>query len=152
MFNLSVSPDFLAYLLAGLVAILFDWFPGLAAWFASLSELKKRQVMAGLLLGIVLAIYAGICGQIFTAAYTCDKVGFAALVQVFLIAAGINQGVHQLFKPSKGDPITWKAAAPGQGMVEYALILVLVAVVVIAALTLMGPLVMNVFESINASL
>ena len=40
----------------------------------------------------------------------------------------------------------------GQGMVEYALILVLVAVVVIAALTIMGPLVSNVFSTINKSL
>jgi pilus assembly protein Flp/PilA len=40
----------------------------------------------------------------------------------------------------------------GQGMVEYALILVLVAVIVIAALTVMGPLVTQVFDSINASL
>lgn len=40
----------------------------------------------------------------------------------------------------------------GQGMVEYALILVLVAIVVIAALTIMGPLVANVFSTINSSL
>ena len=40
----------------------------------------------------------------------------------------------------------------GQGMVEYALILVLVAVVVIAALTILGPLVRNVFSTINRSL
>ncbi len=40
----------------------------------------------------------------------------------------------------------------GQGMVEYALILVLVAVVVIAAVTVMGPLVGKVFSSINKSL
>ncbi|PWH17473.1 MAG: hypothetical protein DDG60_01980 [Anaerolineae bacterium] len=35
---------------------------------------------------------------------------------------------------------------------EYALILVLVAVVVIAALTILGPRVRNVFSTINASL
>ncbi len=35
---------------------------------------------------------------------------------------------------------------------EYALILVLVAVVVIAALTILGPLVANVFSTINSSL
>jgi pilus assembly protein Flp/PilA len=40
----------------------------------------------------------------------------------------------------------------GQGMVEYALILVLVAVVVIAALSIMGPLVRNVFSTINSKL
>jgi len=36
----------------------------------------------------------------------------------------------------------------GQGLVEYALILVLVAVVVIAVLTLLGPIIGNVFSSI----
>jgi len=36
----------------------------------------------------------------------------------------------------------------GQGLVEYALILVLVAVVVIAVLTLLGPIIGNVFTNI----
>ena len=40
----------------------------------------------------------------------------------------------------------------GQGLVEYALILVLVAIVVIAVLMLLGPIIGNVFSSINASL
>ncbi|GAB4482758.1 MAG: hypothetical protein OHK0031_05520 [Anaerolineales bacterium] len=40
----------------------------------------------------------------------------------------------------------------GQGLVEYALILVLVAVIVIAALTVLGPLIGNVFTKINKSL
>ncbi|MBI5876520.1 MAG: Flp family type IVb pilin [Chloroflexi bacterium] len=39
--------------------------------------------------------------------------------------------------------------ARGQGLVEYALILVLVAVVVIAILTLLGPAVGNVFSAIK---
>ena len=40
----------------------------------------------------------------------------------------------------------------GQGLVEYALILVLVAIVVIAALMVLGPIIGNVFSKINASL
>jgi pilus assembly protein Flp/PilA len=36
----------------------------------------------------------------------------------------------------------------GQGLVEYALILVLVAVVVLAILTLLGPSIGNVFSDI----
>ncbi len=36
----------------------------------------------------------------------------------------------------------------GQGLVEYALILVLIAVVVIAILTLLGPAVGNVFSAV----
>lgn len=40
----------------------------------------------------------------------------------------------------------------GQGLVEYALILVLVAVVVIAVLLLLGPVLGNVFSTVNDSL
>jgi pilus assembly protein Flp/PilA len=40
----------------------------------------------------------------------------------------------------------------GQGLVEYALILVLVAIVVIVALTLLGPTIGGIFSSINTSL
>jgi len=40
----------------------------------------------------------------------------------------------------------------GQGMVEYALILVLIAVVVMAALSISGPLITNMFNTINATL
>jgi pilus assembly protein Flp/PilA len=39
----------------------------------------------------------------------------------------------------------------GQGLVEYALILVLVAVVVIAVLIILGPVIGNVFSKINSS-
>ena len=40
----------------------------------------------------------------------------------------------------------------GQGLVEYALILVLVAMVVIAVLLLLGPVIGNAFSLIEASL
>jgi pilus assembly protein Flp/PilA len=40
----------------------------------------------------------------------------------------------------------------GQGLVEYALILVLIAIVVIAVLLLLGPIVGNVFSTIYNAL
>ena len=40
----------------------------------------------------------------------------------------------------------------GQGLVEYALILVLVAVVVIAILSVLGPQIGNVFSNVNGRL
>lgn len=40
----------------------------------------------------------------------------------------------------------------GQGLVEYALILVLVAIVVIAVLTLLGPIIGNFFSNVNSGL
>ena len=40
----------------------------------------------------------------------------------------------------------------GQGLVEYALILVLVAVVVLAVLLVLGPIIGNVFTEVNSTL
>ena len=40
----------------------------------------------------------------------------------------------------------------GQGLVEYALILVLVSIVVVAVLMLLGPIIGNIFSSVNGSL
>jgi pilus assembly protein Flp/PilA len=45
-----------------------------------------------------------------------------------------------------------EASLRGQGLVEYALILVLVAIVVIAALMILGPIIGNTFSTINNSL
>jgi pilus assembly protein Flp/PilA len=40
----------------------------------------------------------------------------------------------------------------GQGLVEYAILLVFVAIVVIAVMRLLGPRVGNIFSTINSSL
>ena len=42
--------------------------------------------------------------------------------------------------------------ARGQGMLEYALIIALVAVVVIAALVLLGPQIANIFNNVNTTI
>lgn len=40
----------------------------------------------------------------------------------------------------------------GQGLVEYAIILALIAIVVIVVMTILGAKIQNVFNSINSSL
>jgi pilus assembly protein Flp/PilA len=40
----------------------------------------------------------------------------------------------------------------GQGLIEYAFILILIAVVVIAVLLILGPMIGNVFTHINSNL
>jgi pilus assembly protein Flp/PilA len=57
-----------------------------------------------------------------------------------------------LFGKKGGETMKMSLTEMGQGMVEYALILMLVAIVVIAAITILGPVVGNLFSSVNASL
>ena len=45
-----------------------------------------------------------------------------------------------------------RRSSRGQGLVEYALIIALVAVVVIAALVLLGPAISSIFVHINSAL
>ncbi|OPX89559.1 MAG: Flp/Fap pilin component [Pelotomaculum sp. PtaB.Bin104] len=56
-------------------------------------------------------------------------------------ASGLRESIKALHRDEKG-----------QGMAEYGLIIALVAVVVIAALTLMGTKLMNKFTKVNDAL
>ena len=55
--------------------------------------------------------------------------------------------IHVFIRGSH-DPQTRIVKEDGQGLVEYALILVLVAIVVIVILALLGPAIGNVFSNI----
>ena len=63
-----------------------------------------------------------------------------------------------MIKPNgefKGKEVNTMLFAPkekGQGLVEYALIIVLVAIVVIVILVILGPAISNVFSNIIANL
>jgi pilus assembly protein Flp/PilA len=61
----------------------------------------------------------------------------------------------QKYTPTHQKGYTAMLFAPkekGQGLVEYAIILALVAIVVIAIMRLLGPKIGNTFSTINSSL
>jgi hypothetical protein len=101
MVEFSVGPEFLLILVAGLLALLFDYFPGIAKWFDGLDIAAKRQLNAGLVIGAMIIIFAGQCIGWFATNLVCTVRGsFDALYIVFL-AIGVNQGVHALLKPTE---------------------------------------------------
>ena len=55
-------------------------------------------------------------------------------------------------KMKGGEDLRWLAHDEGQGLVEYALILVFVAIVVLVILVLLGPAIGNVFSNIVANI
>lgn len=61
-------------------------------------------------------------------------------------------GLPEKFMRKEKTAMLFSPKEKGQGLVEYALILVLVAIVVIAALMVLGPVIGNVFSKINSSL
>jgi len=65
-----------------------------------------------------------------------------------------RQMCHAIISSQEDIPMirSFFAKEDGQGLVEYALILVLIAIVVIGILTLLGGKVSQVFSSINSGL
>lgn len=101
LFNLALTPETLSVLLSGLLAVLFDWCPGLAPWFGGLSRLKKQQVMIALLLALVAGVFAGSCYGLFETGLACARQSLPQLLEYVLAAAGANQAVHLLARPSR---------------------------------------------------
>jgi len=100
MYTFTVDPAFLLALVAGGLALAFDYLPKLRTWFDALDATQKRLLNAGLIFGAAVVIFAGDCLALFGTNLICDiKGGFDTLYIVFL-AVTVNQGVHLALKPS----------------------------------------------------
>lgn len=79
---------------------------------------------------------------------------YVAIITLLCVYALIFQFViaGKFLSEEEVNTMLFAPKEKGQGLVEYALILVLVAVVVIAVLTILGPIIGNVFSNINSGL
>jgi len=101
MYEFTVTPELLLALIAGLLALVFDYFPGVAKWFDALAVEAKRQLNAGLVIGAAALIFAGTCFGLFITNLICTVKGSLDLLYIVFLAVTVNQGVHLLLKPTK---------------------------------------------------
>lgn len=97
----AVNAEFLTMTVAALLSLAFNYISGLAEWYDVQSEIRKRQIMAGLLLVVSIGVFLGQCFSIFATNLTCTQAGVMELLYQFLLAVGVNQGIHALTKPSQ---------------------------------------------------
>jgi pilus assembly protein Flp/PilA len=168
-----MTPEALAFVVA--LTVQFGTLAGVATLVAALINVLKvfGVVQDGTadqwkaffsLIAFVILVVVGVFRPDLSAVIMDQKAAQIATVLIFITGFLVQTGLAPIaHKALSGFPVIgtsfttdgmYKPKTPikGQGMVEYALILVLVAVVVIAALTVMGPLVRDVFSTINASL
>jgi hypothetical protein len=98
--DLTLTPNLLIVIVAALIAILFDWLPGLKTWYDKILDGQKRGLMALLLLIITAAIFLISCAGWLNIATACNLEGAKSMVYMFLAAVAVNQGVHILTKPT----------------------------------------------------
>lgn len=86
--------------LAGLVlSVIFEYVPGVEAWFGALDAVMKRLVMLGLMLVVAVAVYFAACYTPWQSV-TCDNTGIVVLIEAFVAALVANQVAHKVFKKS----------------------------------------------------
>lgn len=107
MFRFVVTPELLVAIFGAILALAFDWFPRLAPWYDTLSELKKRQLMGAAMTIVVAVILGGSCAGVFSVDLACTKESAASLIQMVLTIVTVNYSVHGLTKPSAAYKERW---------------------------------------------
>jgi len=100
MYQFDVSPLLLVTLVAGGLALAFDYFPGIAKWFDALTVEAKRLVNAAGVILFAAVIFAGQCLGIFLTNLICSLQGSLDLLYIIFLAVTVNQGVHLALKPT----------------------------------------------------
>ena len=100
MYEFNVDPALLLALVAGGLALAFDYLPKLAEWFNALTDSQKRLLNAGLVFGIAAVLFAGDCFALFVTNLVCDPKGAFDTIYMVFVAITVNQGVHAALKPS----------------------------------------------------
>lgn len=102
MLSVTITPEFLVTLAAGLLAVVFDWLPPAKNWYDQLKPGLKRQVMLLAVVAIVIILFTAQCANvILLPGYTCQQASFQQLAYMIFLAVGVNQGVHFLTKPAQ---------------------------------------------------
>ena len=86
-----------AAIVATVVSLLLEWFPGLKVWWEKFSSEQKQGIMAA----TVAALSLGVVGVNCARGVACPADWWAVVVEIFLTflaSAAVPQGVHQLTK------------------------------------------------------
>ncbi len=88
----------IATIIAVVISMLLEWFPALKVRWDKLSEGQKRGIMGVMVAVVTVVVVLGNCywwGEV------CPEKWTATLLEIFiafLVAAGVQQGVHRLAK------------------------------------------------------
>lgn len=94
----NLTPDLIVILAGLILALIFDFVPKAKAWFDTKSVEGKRLVNAAILLVVVVIVFGFNClgwaGLVGIPSVACTQEGALFMVQLFLLAIGVNYGTH----------------------------------------------------------
>ena len=93
------TPEGIAMVAGAALAIIFEYFPFISAWFETLTESNKKLVMAGAMIAVTGIAFGLSCVGII-GGLICTSAGLMDVIYALILAIVANQGVHQLTKKS----------------------------------------------------
>jgi hypothetical protein len=96
----NVTAETLVTIIAAVLSLLLDYFPGLAAKYDALSVATKRQIAAVMAVVIVGAVFALTCTNIVTSNLVCTTSGAWEAISNVIYVFVIGQAVHAGTKPT----------------------------------------------------
>lgn len=90
----------LGTIIASVLSLMLDYFPGLAAKYDALSVAAKRQIAAILAIVIVGGLFALTCFDVVSTNLVCTRTGAWETVSNIIYVFVIGQGVHAGTKPT----------------------------------------------------
>ena len=100
MYQFDVNPALLLALVAGALALIFDYFPVVSKWFDTLEESQKKLLNVGLVVGVAVVLFVGDCLALFDTNLVCTLKGGLDLAYMVFLAITVNYGLHKATKPS----------------------------------------------------
>ena len=100
--TLNVNMDLLVYIASMVLTLAFSYFPKLNVWYAGKSTNFKKLFMAGLILLVLIVIFALNCfGIVAAVGLVCTKIGVIDTLLVYVVAIAINQGIFNISPVAK---------------------------------------------------
>lgn len=90
-----MTPTEIVTITGVLLAVLFEYLPGLHTWYNALKDTEQRLIMLGLMVITVAATYGLSCAG-WLHAWQCNQVGIKDAVFALGLAIAANQGTHRI--------------------------------------------------------
>lgn len=92
-----MTAEIAIYIASTVLSLALEYIPGLADWYGALDPARKRLIMLALLALVVGGAFGLSCAGLM-AVFACTLAGGYEAIRVFLVAVGVNQGVHLISK------------------------------------------------------
>lgn len=101
MWNFNIDVAVLLAFVATVQSLVFDYFPGVAAWFDKLAVNQKKLLVLGVSALFAVLAFVGTCEGYFNTGLACTQYSIVTLLGNLALSVSVGYAVHEQTKPDK---------------------------------------------------